>query len=344
MEPSGIGSDPEYPDRAGRISARDGFVLRSDMFLRGLLLSTGGGLFLGILGPYGSYQNPGTLERVAYWVASIMVGLGLYAGPLLLLRRVYSGRTGLPYWSGVVAGTAFLSLFQTLITRGLALSIWPRIALHLPGWWTWYAQVLAIALPCVLVVMLRQQSGRKDTNPGSDRIGHGTDPRLPVRRIVRSDPSTLPEATPEATPEASRSAGVGYAAAHPGAAYPPPERIDALQMEDHYIRCHLIAGSRLVHGVFRDALARQSGCDGLQVHRSWWVARRAVSRWDGTPRSLRLHLRNGLTVPVARAQVARLREAGWLEAERGDEGVSDVESACERTGSRIQGSAAERAG
>ncbi len=276
--------------------AVQGPLLRPRLLLQGLALSMGVGLFLGILGPYGSYQNPGLLDRVAYWIASIMAGLGLYAGPLVLLRSAcILHRGGALFWIGVIAGTAFLSLFQTLITRDLALTIWPEIAPHLPGWWIWYVQVLAIALPGVLGVLLWRRY--RDKRAEISAKGDVPRPQEPV--------------TPEISqPESGAAQGEGLRI---GTAYPRPEHIHALQMEDHYIRCYVADGSRLVHGVFRDAVARQSGCDGLQVHRSWWVARHAVSRWEGTPRALRLHLSNGLEVPVARAQVARLREAGWLD-------------------------------
>ncbi|WP_084294685.1 LytTR family DNA-binding domain-containing protein [Asaia prunellae] len=52
----------------------------------------------------------------------------------------------------------------------------------------------------------------------------------------------------------------------------------------------------------------------MQVHRSWWVARKALVGWEGSSRSLRLILVNGIKVPVSRAHVAQLRAAGWLEA------------------------------
>lgn len=85
-----------------------------------------------------------------------------------------------------------------------------------------------------------------------------------------------------------------------------------LQMEDHYVRVHTASGSRLVHGTLGQAMSAQGAAEGLQVHRSWWVARTAVRAcaWEG--RKLRLQLTNGMSVPVSRTAVARLRAAGWL--------------------------------
>ena len=86
----------------------------------------------------------------------------------------------------------------------------------------------------------------------------------------------------------------------------------ALEMEDHYVRAHTTAGSALVLMRMRDAVAELDGVEGLQVHRSWWVARAAVEREVQDGRNLRLRLRNGLEAPVARNSVPTLRAAGWL--------------------------------
>lgn len=89
----------------------------------------------------------------------------------------------------------------------------------------------------------------------------------------------------------------------------------ALQMEDHYVRVHAAAGSQLVLMTMGEAIGLLGGLDGERTHRSWWVARHAVDRIEGSPRAMRVHLINGITAPVARNAVARLRSAGWLDTE-----------------------------
>lgn len=90
----------------------------------------------------------------------------------------------------------------------------------------------------------------------------------------------------------------------------------ALQMEDHYVRVHAPAGSQLLLMTMAEAIGLLGGVDGERTHRSWWVARQAVDRIEGTPRAMRVHLTNGIVAPVARNAVARLRSAGWLDMER----------------------------
>ena len=61
-----------------------------------------------------------------------------------------------------------------------------------------------------------------------------------------------------------------------------------------------------------DALAELDGLEGAQTHRSWWVAKAAVTdarRSDGRGA---LTLKNGVEAPVSRSYAAALREAGWF--------------------------------
>lgn len=62
----------------------------------------------------------------------------------------------------------------------------------------------------------------------------------------------------------------------------------------------------------RDAVAELDGLEGMQTHRSWWVARAAVEGSERENGALRLKLRNGLIVPVARATAPEVKAAGWL--------------------------------
>jgi hypothetical protein len=94
-----------------------------------------------------------------------------------------------------------------------------------------------------------------------------------------------------------------------------PEDVLCLQMEDHYVRVHDMTGSRLVLTTMSQAITALGSEPGVQVHRSWWVARTAVARAEWEGRNLRLCLANDLVVPVARSAVARVREVGLLPDE-----------------------------
>ena len=90
------------------------------------------------------------------------------------------------------------------------------------------------------------------------------------------------------------------------------EPVLCLQMEDHYVRVHRPSGSKLELMPLREAITRYGKSDGLQVHRSWWVAETAVDGAERDVRNWRLRLRNGLTVPVARNRIIEVRTRGWI--------------------------------
>ncbi|HEY8615178.1 LytTR family DNA-binding domain-containing protein [Phenylobacterium sp.] len=111
--------------------------------------------------------------------------------------------------------------------------------------------------------------------------------------------------------------------AAPGAPAPPKflERLPlklrgaevwAVEAEDHYLRLHTSKGQDLILMRLADAVAELEGIEGMQVHRSWWVARNAIAdarRGDGRAT---LTLKDGSEVPVSRTYAGQLRENGWI--------------------------------
>lgn len=123
-----------------------------------------------------------------------------------------------------------------------------------------------------------------------------------LRAMMAGQVVAAPPATSEAAPSEIR------------AKLPPRlarARLIAVQAEDHYLRVHTEAGSDLVLMKFGDALSALGGHDGLQVHRSWWVARRSVDavRWRKGRGALTLE--GGLEAPVSETYAAAVRATDW---------------------------------
>lgn len=94
---------------------------------------------------------------------------------------------------------------------------------------------------------------------------------------------------------------------------PSPDAVLAIRSEDHYCRVQLSDGrAPLIHHRFRDALGEVAGCDGFQVHRSYWVASAGVVRAVRDGRAWRLVLADGSAVPVSARCVPEARSRGWL--------------------------------
>lgn len=108
------------------------------------------------------------------------------------------------------------------------------------------------------------------------------------------------------------------------AAPPPPKFLErlplklrgaevwAVEAEDHYLRLHTSRGQDLILMRLSDAIAELEGVEGAQVHRSWWIARDAITdaqRGDGRAT---LRLKDGAEAPVSRTYARILRERGWI--------------------------------
>ena len=111
-------------------------------------------------------------------------------------------------------------------------------------------------------------------------------------------------------------------AAQPDA--PPPKFLDrlparlrgaelyAVEAEDHYLRLHTSLGRDLILMRLADALVELEGVEGAQTHRSWWVARAAVTSAERLDGRAVLTLKDGAEVPVSRGFARVLRTAGWF--------------------------------
>ncbi len=230
------------------------------------------GLLLAALGPFDSYRLGDFSARVAYWVPASVIGYAIFR-PTTLLVFWLAERLEFPFVAAVLGAVAIGAVPGT-------------IAIALFGGHDWSGLPPARALlPLYFNVVLL----------GTLIIGFFA---LIERRSAPTGPTAEPAPR---TPFLDRlSAG-----------FPLP--LVALEMEDHYVRAHGQGGrSELILLRMRDAVAELAGIEGERVHRSWWVARAAVTgkRRDG--RTLLFQLGPTLEAPVARDRVADLKTKGWL--------------------------------
>lgn len=229
-----------------------------------LLVMTLGGLFLALIGPFGSYIASPLWQRILFQLGCFWIGTIVFGVVVRLVMR----RWPLPwrYLPATMLVVALVNIPFSRLTHAFGCSLWPIV--RRVGPLEWYLQGLVTAEVAVLILIwLRARHWR-----------------------------------------ATRGAVASVA--------PPlgadPADILCLQMEDHYVRVHDRTGSRLVLTTMSQAIAALGGRPGLQVHRSWWVARAAIERAEWEGRNLRLGLTGGKTVPVARSAVAKVRAAGLL--------------------------------
>jgi hypothetical protein len=259
---------------------------------RDLAVAVGIGAFLGVIGPFGSY-NGGPMElRIAYWVGNLLIGFVVLSMAVRLSMRLAAG-LDLPVWFTLAVSVAIGAVPGCLAISYFAAWFWPGIHGHMGSMLGQYGDTLAISEPCAFgYYFLMDRRWR----PSAARAW-GAQPA-----------PAAPPAAPSVPP--ATESGAGFLDRLPARL---GRDLLCLQMEDHYVRAHTARGSDLVLVSLKDAVAELGPADGLQVHRSWWVARSAVASPVFSGRNLSLKLSNGLEAPVSRASVAKLRAAGWLD-------------------------------
>lgn len=135
---------------------------------------------------------------------------------------------------------------------------------------------------------------------------------LVVQPLTAHDPELAfvpAPSEPETTNEYGLPLRSGFRALLP---YHLGDDLVSLSSEDHYIRVVTDRGNALVRYRFADAIKELSGIMGIQVHRSHWVAVRAVERVSSDGKGYRIRLTDGNEFPVSRTNVGVIRAAGLL--------------------------------
>jgi DNA-binding LytR/AlgR family response regulator len=61
-----------------------------------------------------------------------------------------------------------------------------------------------------------------------------------------------------------------------------------------------------------DAIRELATLDGLQTHRSWWVARDGLADTARANGKLVLKLKSGAEAPVSRTYLKAVKDKGWI--------------------------------
>ncbi|WP_313538428.1 LytTR family DNA-binding domain-containing protein [Sphingomonas sp.] len=243
-------------------------------------------LVLAALGPFGSYATP-LGPRLLHWALYLVTGYAFFR-PVIAAGSALARQMGMSRLVAI-AVACVLGAFPTNVIFVFAAAgpAWRSVtASDLAGA---YLQTLIVGATVTIVQLLAE------------------------RGAVPASPAPPTPALPDPQPAAAADATEQEVAPALLDQLPPHLRgpILCLENEDHYVRVHTLHGSALVLIRMRDAVAQLEG-QGERVHRSWWVARRAVAGAVRQDRNWKLRLIDGREVPVARASVADLRVLGWL--------------------------------
>ena len=227
-----------------------------------------------VTGPFETSIALAFAPRLLYWLGMISLAWGQWLLLTGLLHRVTRANP----WPAGAVGTVASFFFAALMALEI---IWIHRwlpALRVPAAAATFLWVVGIMLSvCWLTQLLLRMIPAGATAPAMSP-GSAGDVRF-LRRISR------------------RIAG----------------ELLCLKTEDHYLRIFTAQDTDLILFRLKDALTELEGADGMQVHRSYWVARNAVQRVERKGRKTTLILSNGLHVPVSESFLPAVRKAGWLD-------------------------------
>ncbi|SLN38886.1 LytTR family DNA-binding domain-containing protein [Pseudooctadecabacter jejudonensis] len=233
----------------------------------------GAAVILTVMAPFETDRTMRAAPRLAYWV--ILVATTYSTGFFANMFATLLAGPDAPVWKKAALGATLTSLgvFAVVyVLNGLAFDFWASGAIAVEG----FINVAVIA-SIISVIFHMIDAG---TGPAPDSPALSTDHARPalLDRVPLDKRGTLV----------------------------------SISVEDHYVRVRTTKGEEMLLLRLGDALREVPQDAGLHVHRSHWIATdqvtAAVRKGDGAL----LSMTHGPDIPVSRANVAKLKEAGLL--------------------------------
>lgn len=228
-------------------------------------------------GPFGTYDDLTFLSRLLYWSVAIL-GSGVFFWTIMYqtIYRPWLGR--FPKLFRLVVGAAIAAIPASVVIYILQINLRhiPVPVERLP--WLWFV-VLFVGIGIGVIYFISPfgrflQPEHNDPNLPVGSPG-GLDEMQPVNDINHR---------PVFFERLSDDLGL---------------ELVSLSMNDHYIEVVTIQGKAMLHMKFSDAMMELAEYPGAQIHRSHWVARRAVGQIEKQGRSIAMGMKDGRNLPIS---------------------------------------------
>ncbi len=246
----------------------------------GILLVVAG--FVAFLNPYNAVETPAFIVRWAYWSGLALIGAIVGVVAVRLSLRILKDA---PWYAHIFTAPPIIAVFVTPAVQGLSAVMAPGRTL--PPFLDLYWLVLVLSVGMTALILMMGRAGVTNTS-------------IPVRPLEHTSGATPAQDT--AMSRFLKRLPLRYRDC----------RLLALSAEDHYLRVHTNMGEELILMRLSDAVTELDEIDGLQVHRSWWVARSSVTGLQREGARTFLTIEGDRKIPVSRTNVKRLREADWI--------------------------------
>lgn len=240
----------------------------------------GASVLLGLAGPFGTYEALPLAARLAYWLAISVSTFLLADAVVAFLSTLRDGETR--------RGSALaFAIYGALAGVPVALAV---AAINLLSYGRMTIGMLELSGYCVVITAIATVLMR-----------------MLFLHVEGADPVKAPEAgAPEASRRRERARLLDR--------LPLNQRgpLLYLSMQDHYVDVHTDKGGTLLLMRLADAITETEGVDGLQIHRSHWVAIAAVKGSSKDGGKLVLEMADGAELPVSRPYLQAVRDAGLV--------------------------------
>lgn len=230
------------------------------------------GLIIGYLGPFGSYELSLPI-RLLYWTISIFMGYFIYYHSFRFTEWFFADKQVHRFVKFIIPSVVS-ALLLTFCIQLVTYSIFAVPSQYFSRFFGFFPQVFTVGLIINFISSHFHKTVEKEQQ---------------TQTVTQSQ------------------AGKVFLDRLP---HKLGDELICFVMEDHYLKVTTSKGDYMLLMRMKDALVELSDYDGLQVHRSWWVARDAVARTKKNGRNLVLVLENDTEVPVSRTFVNKVKEAG----------------------------------
>ncbi|MBF9043273.1 hypothetical protein HKCCE4037_08045 [Rhodobacterales bacterium HKCCE4037] len=239
-------------------------------------------LVVSMVGPFSTFERFTLGQRFLYWSALILGSLM----PAYWIRKTVRG---------LISGSEFLRDSCGAIAIGLGIGPviwWLNIQLlnaSLASWDYLVEHLLVVWLVCFVPVLIR----------------------LNYRMQAEMQAAVHPVTGPDVVAPGPRQADV--VEVQPLLRHVEPEKrgpIRRVSAAGHQLKIYTERGETSVRMRFSDALIQLGSADGVQVHRSHWVAKDEIERFEQSGRKYSVTLECGTSLPVSSTHAAELKQIG----------------------------------
>lgn len=250
-------------------------------------------------GPFGTYDRLPFATRLGYWLANHALSWSCALFFVTLFNVALERRIGhsLPR---MLVGAAVASLPIGAVIAGLNTAVM-NVPLTGAQYLAGVSTALPVSLALCLIVWLSMDAERPREGAAPEAVVSLAGQPVPQAPAVDASPLQAAPATPPRPALLDRLPGDKRGT------------LIRLEVQDHYVLVVTSRGREMVLMRLADAIRETEPVDGLQVHRSHWIARDGVAeiiREPGKNGRTLLRTTDGAEVPVSRGNVADVK--GWV--------------------------------